>query len=177
MGTDIHLFIERFNGSAWAPVLSQDYRGFSQTSWDVGRHYDLFSILADVRNGFGFAGVPTGGKFLPILAFLYPDMICDGEYQGRGLPEDLSQELRSLDGDPNFDDYVFLGDYGYSWITLAEIDAAMEKGYGQLQRRDVNGDSYSYESVMSYLLDLLNSKIRPLADDTNHIRLVFGFDS
>jgi len=45
--------------------------------WIYGdRNYDLFSILADVRNGYGFAGVKTGDGFIPIS-------------EPRGVPKDV----------------------------------------------------------------------------------------
>jgi len=47
--------------------------------WD-DRHYDLFAILGNVRNGFGFAGVQRGTGF---------NYISDS----RGLPEDASPDL------------------------------------------------------------------------------------
>jgi len=42
-----------------------------------GRNYDLFAILADVRNGRGFAGAKTGEGFIPIS-------------NPRGVPDDAS---------------------------------------------------------------------------------------
>jgi hypothetical protein len=47
---------------------------------DIGRNYDLFAILADVRNGRGFAGVVTGTGFDPIS-------------NPRGLPRDVSNDV------------------------------------------------------------------------------------
>jgi len=32
---------------------------------DGNRNYDLFAILANVRNGHGFAGIKTGGGIRP----------------------------------------------------------------------------------------------------------------
>lgn len=45
-----------------------------------GRNYDLFAILANVRNGYGFAGCDTGDGFKPISL-------------PKGLPEDLSDTV------------------------------------------------------------------------------------
>lgn len=105
-----------------------------------GRNYDVFAILADVRNGRGFAGIETGDGFVPILGF--------GEAALRGLPDDLSPELRyaarhemGLKGDlqrpacfgpelteeeeENGEDYERgvpnFGDHSFSWLTLREI--------------------------------------------------------
>lgn len=49
--------------------------------WFQDRNYNLFSMLADVRNGRGFAGCDTGDGFTPI-------------FDPRGIPEDASQAYR-----------------------------------------------------------------------------------
>lgn len=103
------------------------------------RHYDVFSILADVRNGYGFAGVVTSSGFNPITS-------------GRGIPDDLSEEIRAhlkrigydvvagdleyhRDGEEEDDDgeglyeklekepegYWSLGEHSFTWVTLQEI--------------------------------------------------------
>jgi hypothetical protein len=83
-------------------------RGYSD------RNYDLFAMLADVRNGTGFAGVDTGDGF-EILA------------EPRGLPADTSihdtpydEEKEEPEIDYDHPDYVNLGDHSFSHCTLAE---------------------------------------------------------
>lgn len=57
MGCDIHLMVE-----------VKDRKTNQWTEYDVadgaikfiGRNYNLFGILANVRNGFGFAQIDTG---------------------------------------------------------------------------------------------------------------------
>jgi len=66
------------------------------------RNYCFFSILADVRNGRGFAGVDTGDGFNPIS-------------EPRGLPEDVSIEVKR-----QFDHYGIDG-HSHSYITLKEL--------------------------------------------------------
>jgi hypothetical protein len=67
MGCDIHsVFQARIDGE-WVDVA---------TFWDDERHYQLFAALADVRNGYGFAGVPYAEWIRPISA-------------PRGLPKDF----------------------------------------------------------------------------------------
>jgi hypothetical protein len=67
-----------------------------------GRNYDLFAILANVRNGRGFAGVKTGLGFNPIA-------------EPKGLPEDVSGYVKAAsdqwDGDG----------HSHSWHTLADL--------------------------------------------------------
>jgi hypothetical protein len=136
MGTDIHLFVERREsaGEPWRPVVVRALpcwsckdatkaacRWCSGTGLEAGygdRNYDLFAMLADVRNGHGFAGVDTGDGFQPIA-------------KPRGLPDDLSAELlaahRDDDNDESYDDQRealgcgWVGDHSFSWLTLREL--------------------------------------------------------
>lgn len=104
MGTDIHFFVEA-RESTQAPWLSVDkwteedgYKRVSYLdSFYSDRCYDLFSILAGVRNGYGFAGVSTGSGFVPM-----------GE--PRGWPKDLSEELAEQEID-----------HSASWWTLRDL--------------------------------------------------------
>ena len=82
MGCDIHLHIEtKTADGTWAAVpfrdkyaQGKDKDGYAQVNYDglfkdplyVGRHYNVFAVLANVRNGRGFAGVRTGSGFVPI---------------------------------------------------------------------------------------------------------------
>ena len=72
--------------------------------WYPGRNYDEFAILADVRNGSGFAGVDTGDLYEPIAA-------------PKGIPDDCSDEV--------LDDYEGWGAdaHSASWLTLKELKA------------------------------------------------------
>lgn len=144
MGTDIHLFCEtREPDGPWVltPIIwgcqyckesgkMENHKdgkvelvecywchGTKQELGFSGRNYNLFSILADVRNGFGFAGIPTGEGFVPIS-------------KPRDLPEDMSDDLRRLvehDDENIFNEFDkkygegWIGDHSYSWITLAEL--------------------------------------------------------
>lgn len=95
MGCDIHMKAELRQGGTWELVAGEVY------GW---RNYDLFAILADVHNGYGFAGVPTGIGFEPIA-------------QPRGIPDDCHPLTRE-----------FLESYGvdghsHSWHTLADLMA------------------------------------------------------
>jgi len=95
------------------------------------RSYNLFGMLANVRNGTGFAGVRTGDGYVPIS-------------KPRGFPKDMSAKLAKHVGDdgdngylgmfPNEEDEVEdsntseypypLASPGYhsdSWLLLSEI--------------------------------------------------------
>ena len=58
MGTDIHGKFQKRNArtSDWEEV---------DTDYDFNRHYQLFAVLADVRNGYGFAGISSGDEVQP----------------------------------------------------------------------------------------------------------------
>lgn len=112
MGCDIHLYVE-YRTSADLPWQSADkWSGAYGDGPDVDfrdsfyhdRNYDLFAMLADVRNGSGFAGVDTGDGFVPIA-------------MPKGLPEDLSPELNDL--------MVVRGmiEHTPSWLTVGELMA------------------------------------------------------
>lgn len=91
MGCDIHFYVEKKQADGtWKAQgtfeKDEDESGWiSQSSGCLysGRNYNLFSILADVRNGYGFAGVKTGEGFKPIS-------------EPRGVPDDASPEYKAI---------------------------------------------------------------------------------
>lgn len=114
MGTDIHGVWQRRNqkNKVWEDVPCE---------WDQSRDYQLFAVLAGVRNGTGFAGIRTGEPVVPIA-------------EPRGLPEDfaifdrmhpigcldiLPPWLRKFHTEekPEF----WMGDHSYSWLTGMEM--------------------------------------------------------
>lgn len=120
MGTDIHLFVEVRDG-AGEPWRLQPVEWKSGEHTYVGfdwRDYDVFAMLADVRNGVGFAGVVTGDGF---------NIIADA----RGLPDDMSAELRAIAAEEYNDDRAeqlkeshgawWLGEHTHSHLTLREL--------------------------------------------------------
>ena len=118
MGCDIHLYVERRENDKWIsadtwypdeddPERKSVYKWGPGISREAGpfyssRNYNLFAILADVRNGRGFAGCDTGDGFVPIAA-------------PRGVPEDASPEYRQA-----VTDYGCVG-HSHSYITVAEL--------------------------------------------------------
>lgn len=97
MGCDIHM---------WAEVKKspeQKWKAVKKYFYD-GRNYDLFAILADVRNGRGFAGCDTGDGFNPIN-------------EPRGIPEDASDFYKKQVEEWDVDGH------SHSWFTLAELKA------------------------------------------------------
>lgn len=144
MGTDIHSIVQvRKVGERFQLLDINDAPPVASGEWvTVGvavagdpRSYNTFAMLADVRNGRGFAGIKTSDGF-PVI------------HEQRGLPEDLevlddycvkvdrAQLVAAWDWDGNIvlpaskearrlnymdDDTMGLGDHSHSWATLAEL--------------------------------------------------------
>lgn len=110
MGCDIHSLVEiEGPGARWRPVVWPDkWRGHYDDEPQEGyrffdaddRNYDAFAILADVRNGHGFAGVDTGDGFVPIST-------------PRGYPADISPVAQRWLEES--------GDHSTSYVTLREL--------------------------------------------------------
>jgi len=90
MGCDIHFYTEvKQPDGSWVLHGSVSNEGDSEGEWLSadelydGRNYNLFAILANVRNGRGFAGIKTGEGFNPIS-------------EPRGIPEDVSAEVAKI---------------------------------------------------------------------------------
>lgn len=113
MGTDIHLYVEHRVDGAWASAdkwtLNEyaDEPGALVVDWNNRfyheRNYDLFAMLAGVRNGRGFGGCDTGDGFIPIS-------------EARGLPYDLSPQLHACVDEGTVD-------HTPSWLTVADLMA------------------------------------------------------
>lgn len=120
MGCDIHFAVDvRQPDGSWKSADTWDNEDDYQSNYDnafyEGRNYDLFSIFADVRNGYGFAGVKTGEGFVP---FAPP----------RGVPDDCSPEYRRWVEQWNGDGH------SHSYFTVEEIMA-----YDWTQRTNKSG--------------------------------------
>ena len=186
MGTDVHGVWQAKRGGQWEKIESK---------WEQDRHYLLFSWLANVRNGFGFAGVPTYDPIKPIA-------------EPRGVPEDFNE----VEYEEKYD--VWLGDHSHSWLTADEILNAERPGpvhrvgvitVEQFKAWDgksppeggwcggVSGPNVEVASMPSNItpttthvqvewdmpdgLDYFVDEVRRLKELHGDVRLVFGFDS
>lgn len=111
MGCDIHLYheIKRAGkwlaGDTWVEEVDGDYIHFDspyESRLYTDRNYAVFSMLADVRNGYGFAGSDTGDALVPM-------------FEPRGVPDDACRQYRR-----KCDDYGVDG-HSHSWATLQEL--------------------------------------------------------
>lgn len=115
MGCDIHCFVEKKVNRKWKKItgfVSDLYRKdneyfsgpkFKNSESPIdGRVYSLFAILANVRNGRGFAGCDTGDRVDPIS-------------NPKGLPEDCSIEVKK-----EADSWGSDG-HSHSYLTVKEL--------------------------------------------------------
>ncbi|MEN6425986.1 MAG: hypothetical protein ABFE13_11520 [Phycisphaerales bacterium] len=177
MGTDIHPIIEIKTDSGWK---------IGATNVPRDRNYVAFAILADVRNGYGFAGVDTGDPVVPIS-------------QPRGLPEDSPAATAFDEG--------YFGDHSFSWVTLKELLALdldgpvvqrgmVTKEQAEEIKRGKSPETWcGWTSEADHVTAEWTMKLRDAApllveliqhmqwqaefvdEDPERVRLVFGFDS
>lgn len=118
MGCDIHFYVEKKVDGKWVTADTwyddEDTPGYkSLYQWGPGlkrlagplyssRNYDLFAMLANVRNGSGFAGVDTGNGFIPI-------------HEPRGVPDDACPEVVKAN------EYWDSDGHSHSWATVKEL--------------------------------------------------------
>lgn len=111
MGCDIHMYVEKKIDGKWQFLppperelwKNQDGTSYMGADWYWGRNYSLFAMLADVRNGYGFAGVDRGEKVAPID---FP----------RGVPSDASPEYLEIVEEWGIDGH------SHQYFTLAELE-------------------------------------------------------
>ena len=124
MGTDVHAVWQAKTDDGWIDVPSE---------WEQDRHYLLFAFLANVRNGFGFAGVPTHEPVTPVAEprGLPDDFAVDGDEhplpsldvlgpKQREYHEKYPDDYTNADGNLTF----WMGDHSHSWLLGSEILAA-----------------------------------------------------
>lgn len=119
MGCDIHIVIQRQEADDWKEIAYQPtpYESIGQKAVDgfpmapdlfTNRNYNLFGILADVRNGHGFAGITTGEGW-PSLA------------PGRGWPEGFDAERVAPHPQYPKEGPRGMGEHSFTWISLDEL--------------------------------------------------------
>jgi len=118
MGTDIHSIAQVKTKDGWKTVVGRP--------GGDDRNYDTFAVLADVRNGYGFAGTPTGEGW-PVMfepRGLPNDLELDGDERAV-LPEPYYYSFDKEKKDPQHS--MWLGDHTYSHLTLAELKLIMKQ--------------------------------------------------
>lgn len=111
MGCDIHFFVERRDTTInrWVSADSWEMEDDGRTQYVPyqkeyynDRNYNLFAILADVRNGRGFAGDDMGDGFVPVS-------------MPKGLPGNVSANVEACAKRWNGDGH------SHSWLTIREL--------------------------------------------------------
>lgn len=114
MGTDVHA---AFHYQATNEATGLKEWQFCEHSYEGNRHYQLFGWIANVRNGYGFAGVDTGDAIKPVA-------------EPRGLPDDCiywpEPKHEYEYNDPAWLTYwknggSEYGDHSFTWLTSTEI--------------------------------------------------------
>lgn len=100
------LWCKEYNKEAYNSYIESGRNEFTDSP-DDGRFYDWFGLLADVRNGRGFAGVITGEGFTPIS-------------EPKGIPLDATDEWKEYagrwEGDMHSQSYLTLREFlNYDW--------------------------------------------------------------
>lgn len=111
MGTDIHGIWQKKINEGWKDIPSE---------YTQDRHYQLFAVLAGVRNGYGFAGVQTGQPVTPIAEpkGLPDDFLMDGDYHPIESNK-IRDPQRQKYWKEREDDYLqyHMGDHSFSWLS------------------------------------------------------------
>lgn len=214
MGCDIYIYAEvRSKGvgdnalTCWQKVGDVFDSDLGKTDQPYkGRNYDLFGILADVRNGVGFAGCDTGDGFKPID-------------EQRGIPKDASPEIKSMSECVDWHSHSYLTlkellDYDWfqktvirGWVNLEEFKTFIKKGEpdswcGGVGGRQIDKDKMlelikdrqdkgeseveyytqiswgkNYNECCQYFLENTIPALQKLADNPEDVRIVFWFDN
>lgn len=120
MGCDVHICIQRREPEGWREVVYQKvYENIGQKPVDGipvapgifdSRRYNLFGILANVRNGEGFAGIRTGAGW-PSIA---PE---------RGWPAGFDAKVIAPNPQYPAEGPRDMGDHSFTWVGLDELKA------------------------------------------------------
>jgi hypothetical protein len=161
MGCDIHVYPEYASGSRQD---GSDYWNLACDSFELGRDYKLFGLMAGVRREgqlFPKKGLPTDVSLS--VKWKNELFVVEGEGEGEGTCSRASAEKWGgyVDGKK---DRVFHPDWhSHSWLTLDELKA-VEKAYTA-----ENGTNYMLRSLIAMLsaLDAAGKKTR----------VVFWFDN
>ena len=153
MGCDIHCYAERKNKDGkWKIIgnVEKEEDGWISIDYEPyhDRNYNLFAILANVRNETAFAGCKTGEGFNPIS-------------NPKGVPSDASEEYASLIKQWDSDGH------SHSYLTLREL-----LDYDWTQTTQLQGSDYFLSDTITELLKLAGG-----TKGIDDIRIVFFFDN
>jgi len=198
MGCDIHMYCEIKKDNIWTfsgPMFKDKYYNSEQetSTWNqpftihpyFGRNYRLFSVLADVRNGYGFAGIDTGDRIEPICL-------------PKDLPPDMSEEVKKewegWESDGHSCSYLTVKELlDYNWNQTIVIRGMVTKETAEEYRKtgktpdvwcgSTNQNGFENlewkENLMEFTKGFVNETI-PLLQTLGNpedVRIVFWFDN
>lgn len=118
MGCDIH---PNFEKRVTREDGTQVWEKIPEHQYDGRRHYFLFGWLANVRNGYGFAGCDTGDGIKPLaLPRGLPSDLAGGEPEPE-LNDDWSYNSPEYQRWEDWYEHNNYGDHSQSWLTGEEI--------------------------------------------------------
>ena len=157
MGCDIHAIIQKKESG----LINKKEKGKWKTIQvlELSRNYYLFSVLADVRNFYTDPPLP----FISV---------------SRGFPKDFEEEVRlnhiKLDkGLYSYEDEFWLGDHGFSYLSLAEINNFK---WDRIVKEEEGSERPLLELTGRGLLGLVDY-YRNTYTKLSDYRMVFGCDS
>ena len=179
MGCDIHAVFQTKKDGKWE---------FIQDKYERNRHYQLFAVLAGVRNGYGFAGITTGDAVVPISEPRgFPDdWECEDEVKMPGWefcsPWQQEYAAKNPAAYPN-GPVIWLGDHSYSWLTADEMLAWLENAPEVTQRGVLSRAEYAVwdkkSHPESYCGDVMGPNIvistdsPVLPNEATHVRVTW----
>lgn len=168
MGCDIHGVFQKFDGGKWVDV---------PTKYEFGRHYQLFAVLADVRNDNGVKPIaePRG----------WPEDFEVGEGRYRTVASlALLPQHRQKHHHPDDPMEVWMGDHSFSWLSAEEMLA----WYGSSHCTEQSGvitrharaawDGFSRpkeycQGVYGRKIVTVEDDVRFARDDWTHVRVTW----
>lgn len=184
MGCDIHSVFQKKVATGWEDVESK---------YPDERHYALFAWIGNVRNGFGFAGVPTHDRIEPLSD-------CRGFPEGFEVVDDEDHPISSNairggraewykdeDSDPAAEGHLrmWMGDHSHSWLSADEILSVpppriLRTGIipiEQFRKWDGNSSPVSWCGGISGIDVIVAESPSDVKENTTHVRVEWFDDT
>ena len=183
MGTDIHGVFQKRTSNGWEDVESK---------YEEERHYALFAWIGNVRNGFGFAGVPTHDLIEPLSDNRgYPDdfEVEEDEHpiKSNAIRGGRAEWYKDEDSDPADESHLcmWMGDHSHSWLAADEILSATPPrilrtgivGIEQFRSWDGTSSPNSWCGGIGGGIAVLAESPSDVTDATTHVRIEWFEDT
>lgn len=181
MGCDIHAFAEKFDEGKWKQIKGRFKNTYSESYGDevyTGRNYELFSLLADVRNGNGIVpialpkGIPTDASH-GYLAKV-EQYGSDGHSHSYFTLEELKNISKKITGQ-TIHDKSLITDKDADGTIKETCQSTNGKHYGEVGKRKLFSVFKDEKSPIDEIIKSLEEEQDD--KDDSKIRLVFFFDN